>query len=87
MKEIAKITNRRVIGWDDWYAVVPHGRQYEALPNGAINEIGNTGREYEGSTLEALAEMRKEYSGRYHLQAVKPSDVSSPKSGNKGKEK
>lgn len=46
MVKLAVELETEVVGWDDWYAVVPHGKEYTATPDGNITQTGDTGLTY-----------------------------------------
>ncbi|MCC5828908.1 MAG: RHS repeat-associated core domain-containing protein [Phycisphaeraceae bacterium] len=35
-----------VVAWDDTYAIIPHGREFTAYPDGKVEQTGDTGRVY-----------------------------------------
>jgi hypothetical protein len=45
--------NSAVIAWDDWYAVVPHGKEYTASPDGNVFQTGDEGP-WKGSKVKKL---------------------------------
>jgi hypothetical protein len=40
IEELAVITGAKVIGYSDWYAVVPHGTEFTAYPDGTSKKTG-----------------------------------------------
>jgi hypothetical protein len=51
----AKFMGTEVLAWDDWYAVVPHGKEYTGRPDGTCPQTGDTKRRYAGSWLAWFA--------------------------------
>jgi len=41
---LAKTINAKVIAWDDFYEVIPMGKEYTATPDGKVTQSGDTGR-------------------------------------------
>jgi RHS repeat-associated protein len=64
MLAMAAAANTDVIGWDDWYAVVPHGKEFTAHPNGGYEQTGDTHRKWDGSWLQWLGGYRRENSNQ-----------------------
>gem|GEM_PF-3291269 len=52
--DMAETLGTNVIAWDDWYAVVPHGKEFTGCPDGTFDETGDTCREFEGSWVQWL---------------------------------
>ena len=52
MKTMAATSNSKVKGWDDWYAIKPHGKEWTAYPNGDFEQTGDTHRQFKGSWTE-----------------------------------
>ncbi len=46
MKQIATLLNADVVGYDDWYALLPFGNQYTACSDGRITRTGGLGIPY-----------------------------------------
>ena len=85
MKRLATTLGMKVVGWDDWYAIVPHGKEWTAWPDGTLEQTGDTKKVYEGSYIQAANNLS---SGRVRLPKAgdgKP-DKDSGKKGKGGKE-
>jgi hypothetical protein len=48
LKEMSHLSGAKVIGYDDWYAINPHGFEYTATPNGMVRRTDKF-RNYQGS--------------------------------------
>ena len=51
----ANLSNRTVVGWDDWYAGVPHGQEWIATPGGGSPTAGKLYPPYQGSKEQQKA--------------------------------
>ncbi len=51
---MAEASNTNVVGWDDWYTIVPHGKEWTVCPDGKWEQTGDTCRKYHGSWIEWL---------------------------------
>ena len=54
MDAMSAVAPSRVIGWNDWYAIVPHGKEFTSFPDGTYRETGDTFRRWDGSWLQWL---------------------------------
>ena len=51
MLNMASVSKTKVRAWDDWYRVVPYGKEFTAYPDKpTIEQTGDTGRTYEGTS-------------------------------------
>jgi hypothetical protein len=48
---MATIMKTRVKAWDDWYAIVPHGKEFTGYPDGTWTQTSDTKRAFGGSIL------------------------------------
>jgi hypothetical protein len=55
IKEFADEVGMSVKGWDDWYAIVPHGKEWTAEPGKDAINTGDTGRKYKSETVTQKA--------------------------------
>jgi RHS repeat-associated protein len=49
---ISNALGTKVVGWNDTYAVVPHGLEFTACPDGRYEQTGDTCMKYTGSYFE-----------------------------------
>jgi hypothetical protein len=48
---MARIMGTKVKAWDDWYAIVPHGKEFTGYPDGTWKQTGDTKRVFRWGLL------------------------------------
>ena len=64
--DLSSILGTGVIGWDDTYAIIPHGREFTGFPDGTCRQTGDTLRRYSGSAIQYFSGSEKNSRGQQH---------------------